>query len=389
MLVFSAIRCAIFCSLVACLSGMPWAAAAQVPSSTVEVLVLGSPHLRQRPADAMPIDVELIRRSLISYRPDQVVIEWLHPSLDAATTFNYVPLGDASTLARLWGYRLASVGPLVDSLRLLVRQRGPSSLPPRVGAHARRELGRLLYLQRDETNAAYQWFLARAAGAPDPEAERLVVRLLAGHEGVEWGFAVAAALGLEEITAFDYQGPDAGTLVWGEMLGAIRDTALRRVGGVSPDDSTAMRSARAEYDSLRNRFESTGDTAWLARFGASPGVRQYATVVRGFASAEAATPGEVDGRTLMRWLQSSAYAALERRVQDTLIPSIAFQGFGARRRAGILGRNQHMVEFLLRDAARLRSQRILVVVGASHKFELEALLRQRGMRVLESSRFIP
>jgi len=33
------------------------------------------------------------------------VVEWLHPSIDRANTFNYRTLGDLETLGRLWGYR--------------------------------------------------------------------------------------------------------------------------------------------------------------------------------------------------------------------------------------------------------------------------------------------
>lgn len=381
------IRIRISTALVTLSVALALPAGAQSPGSRGEVVVLGAVHLRQRSVDAPPIDVPGIQRLLEGWRPDQVAIEWLHPSIDPASTFNYAPLGNAATLARLWGYRLSGIEATLDSTRVLVRNVAGMPMMTRGLGLLRRELARLLYLRGEETNAAYQWYLARRAGAPDVEAERLVVRLLDGHEGVVWGFAAAAAAGLEEITAFDYQGPDAGTLVWGEMLEALRDTAVRRA---QPDlDSIAMRRARAVFDSLRQALESRGDTTLLVLHGGSPGVREYAAVLRGFAAAEAATPMEADGRTVMRWLQSEAYAAQERDIQNRLIGGITFGGFGARRRAGIRARNTHMVDFLLRDAERLRSRKILIVVGAAHKFELEELLRSAGFTIRDSRGMVP
>jgi hypothetical protein len=353
------------------------AAAAQSTSAgqPVDVMVVGSPHLRQLGPAAVPVATAQIRASLSRFRPDHIVVEWLHPSIPAESTFNYRPLDDLPTLARLWGYRLDRVPGELDSLERAVLGGGLSG--PVLGA-LRIELGKLYYLSRNQANAAYQWWQAERLGVATGSLKRLSANNLDGHEAAEVGFAVGAAHGARVLTAFDYQGPEAGTLVWGEMLERLRELAIAGRGGSS-----------AVFDSLRRRYEDQRDSTWLRRYGDLPEVRQYNSVLDGFAWAAAQEPKGADGLTLVRWLNSRAYELVERRVQLEIIPGITFGGFGAARLQGIMGRNRRMVDFVEADVQRFGTRRVMIVVGAAHKFALEDILRERGYRVVPAAEFLP
>lgn len=359
--------------------------AAAAPGRAAEVVVLGSLHLRQSPAGGVPVAVPAIRQRVVAWRPDQVVIEWLHPSIPAESTFNYPRLGDRRTLGMLWGMPAAPSDGLLDSLRSALRT---VTGPPSVRIALRIELGKALYLRGDQANAAYQWYRAGRAGGEIGQLARLAEHLLGGHEAVEFGFAAAATAGLEEVTPFDYQGPEAGSEVWGEMLEAMADTAAARIDRARPG-TPAWTAARARFDSLRSRFDATRDTVWAARYGALPFVAQYRAAFEGFGRFERAQPAERDGLTVMRWLQTAAADSIQREAQVGAIGGITFGGFGARRVAGIMARNRRMADFLDRDAKRLGSARILVVVGSGHKFALQEILAERGYVVRSSEGLVP
>lgn len=334
-------------------------------------MVVGSPHLRQLDPGAVPVAITQIRVSLSGFRPDHIVIEWPHPSIPAESTFNYRSLGDLPTLARLWGWRIDRVPAALDSLERAVLSGG---LPgPALGA-LRIELGKLNYLSRNQANAAYQWWQAERLGVGTGSLKRLSSNHLEGHEAAEFGFAVGAAHGARVLTPFDYQGSEAGTLVWGEMLGRLRELAIAGRGG-----------SAAAFDSLRRRYEDQRDSTWLRQYGDLPEVRQYNAVLDGFAWAAAQEPKAADGLTLVRWLNSRAYEMVERRVQVEIIPGITFGGFGGARLQGIMGRNRRMVDFLESDVKRFGTRRVMIVVGAAHKFALEDILRERGYRVVPAT----
>lgn len=361
---------------------------AQVGAAKPEILVLGSPHLRGIGATEPRINIAGVLQAIRPFAPDAVVIEWLHPSIDPASTFNYPSLGDRQTLARLWGLRVDRTLTRSDSLERAIADLGRGSAYRSARGALRRELGRVLYLAGDETNAAYQWYRARLDGVPDPDAERLVAGLLDGHEAVVWGFALAAERDLGSIIPFDYQGPRAGSEVWGEMVESLRDSALA-AARFSRRDSVAYARAAAEFDSLRERFEDSGDSTWLARYGRSPGVAQYAAVWRAIGSAARLEPTETDGFTRMRYYQSQPYSELRQRLDEDVTRSITFGGFGDRRADGSMARNIEMANFLEAGIVGRPVRRVLVIVGVGHKWALEAILRQRGYPIRPSSEFFP
>jgi hypothetical protein len=355
--------------------------------SGVEVMVVGSLHLRQIDPDSTPVAVDVIRRSLQRFKPELIAVEWLHPSIDPATTFNYRPIGDLATLARLWGYRLADVPDRFREAEALVRrQKGIDSTGGAMAA-LRVELGKLYFLQRDQLNAGYQWWLAGELGGAVQELRRLTPSF-AGHELQQFGFAVGRWSGVEYITPFDYQGADAEPGAWGDMLERLRSIALELVDRVRPGDPGWDTTAK-RYDAQRQAFETRKDSSWLRRYGSIREVSEYVTVLRLFDRQTKEMPTTRDGLAQMRYLQSKEYDDLERFVQLKGIGSLSAGGMGQVRLRGIMNRNRHMIDFLLTDVARLGARRVMIVVGAAHKFALEDLLRDRGYTVVPSANYLP
>ncbi len=363
------------------------AQAVAAPTGQIDIMIVGSVHLRQINPDSTPIAVSLLQRSFAKFQPDLVVVEWLHPSIDPATTFNYRPLENFETLARLWGMNHMAAATR-DSLVAAVAQLKQASAPPAVIAMARILLGKAYYLTGDQINAAYQWWRAQKIGLDVTDLARLTSNNFAGHEANEFGFTAALAGSAEYLTAFDYQGPDARPEVWGDMLDSLRVTAIAKVHRATQGDPGWQVMADS-FTAQRRRFEGKQDTSLLREYGAVPEVRQYVAVLQGFDWQAQQEPRSRDGLALMRYLQSPHYEAVERRVQTVLIPGIGFGGFGRQRLEGIMARNQRMFEFLDRDVKRLGARRVMVVVGAGHKFALEDLARQHGYRIIRSEDYLP
>ncbi len=187
----------------------------------VEVLVVGCPHLLQMDPKDKPA-TDLIRRRLAEFEPDHVVVEWLHPSIDPASTGNYRPFEDLSVLAQLWGYHLSEVQAAAARTGEVLRTEAKHGLPT---AATRVELGKLYYLRRDRLNAGYQWWIAERLGADVGDLKHLTRDNFEGHELEVWGFPIAYGQGLEHITPFDYQGPDAAW-IWSDIVGAVMAHAL-------------------------------------------------------------------------------------------------------------------------------------------------------------------
>lgn len=373
------------CVAVAAMSPRSLSCQERAVSSPVTVMVLASPHLRGRGSTAPPIAIERIRSSLRRFAPDHVVVEWLHPSIDPSSVFNYASRGDLPTLARLWGVPSDSVSSRLESARSALADFKTNGTPT---AAVRIYLGKLYYLMNDQLNAGYQWWRASEEGGDVQDLARLTRQNFRGHELRELGFWIARVQDLEYLTAFDYQGPDAGSEVWGLMLERLSERAVQRLHGTAPGDPSYERLT-AEFDSLRRAFERNGDAGLESKFGTVREVAEYIETWQGFQREAGLTPEESDGLTLFRWYQSPEYAASERRIQRQLIPNISIDGLGEARWQGIHRRNMRMVDFAEADIKRIGARRVLIIVGSGHKFDLEDILRERGYQVVSSSVFEP
>lgn len=250
------------------------------------------------------------------------------------------------------------------------------------------ELGKLYYLRGDQLNAGFQWWPASEAGADVLELSRLASNNFRGHELRELGFKIARSSGLEYLTAFDYQGPEAGSFVWGEMVDSLSKIAVRRKYGISPSD-LSWESRRRGFHAQRRKFDEIGDSEFVKTFGDVVEVRQYIDVMEGLKTESGRAPRERDGLTLMRWYQSKEYEESERRSQLKWIRGISFGGFGEKRWKGIRRRNELMLDYAVRDVRQLGKRKILIIVGSGHKFDFEDHLKDRSFTVVPSRGLIP
>ena len=348
----------------------------------VEIMVFGTEHLNLVDQTKNPIAIDKVRDALAKFEPDLIVLEWLHPSVDRAAAFNYAPLGDGPTLRRLWGMTDATA----DAARIAALKAEIAATPD--AAAARIELGKLLYLSGDQLNAAYQWWRADRAGADIGDLKRLSRNNMAGHEIGVWGFEIAAARGHEYVSPFDYQGTDIGSEVWGQMLEALRERGLRH-DGLAPG-APGYEAAATAFDTAREAFEAGTSDAWLDRYGRLPEIAEYARAWRGFSLfAERRPPPDPAGLAMVRWLQSDDHLAVERRVNDELVRQISIDGLGAKRGEGNIERNRRMAHFARQDIERLHARRVLVIVGATHRYFLKPIFEEMGLKWVPASRYVP
>lgn len=374
---------------------VPWlaspAAAQPVPApapfnpAETEIVVLGTDHLLGIDRAANPVAVDIIRGGLARFRPDLIVVEWLHPSVDRAGAFNYNALGDRATLGRLWGYDQPAVAERLVAFRDLIERLKAARIAT---TGARIELGKLYYLSGDELNAAYQWWRAGRTGGDIADLRRLTQNNMAGHELEVWGFQIAFSLGHEYLSPFDYQGNDVGSEVWGQLLDGMRDRVLRRQG-LGPR-SAGYRAAADAFDAARTRFESGESQEWADSHAGDPEVVAYVRVWEAYQELARRRPAaDPAGLAVTSWLQGETYLSAERHINFELLPAIPVDGLGQRRLDGNVHRNVRMAEFADRDVRRLGARRVLVIVGSGHKLFLEAEFRRLGYRIGASGDYVP
>jgi hypothetical protein len=346
----------------------------------VEIVVVGSPHLRQLDAAQRPATEDLLQH-LLRYEPDLVVVEWLHPSIDRATTEAYRGLADRAGLSREWELPLEHIGSATEAARARIAS---ARRTDRSVAALRVELGKLHYLAGDQLNAGYQWWLAEQDGADVDSLKRLTSNNFEGHELEVWGFPVAAARGHDYLTPFDYQGDDAAW-IWDEI---VQQVALYLV-----DRKHGLREGAPGWEPAVERFFTTlqagvggSDSTWFREYGSIREGREFLEVItRWTARRQAEAPqGDANGLTMMQGIQSPAHLATKRVMYDEVYPMISHEGLGKRLVDNWLLRNARMADFVEQDIARLGARRVLVLVGEGHKPFLDDEFRKRGYRVASS-----
>lgn len=350
----------------------------------VEVIVVGSPHLRQiDPKDRPPTD--RIRRALARFEPDHVVVEWLHPSVDPSTTGNYRPFENLDSLARLWGY---DRDPLDVALVRTLDSLGRRKLHGLPTASTRVELGKLRYLSRDRLNAGYQWWIAERSGAEVSDLERLTSGNFENHELEVWGFPIAFERGIEYLTPFDYQGDDAAW-IWTDIVAAVAVHAIEKKHGLKEGD-VGWDDAVERYSRSMQAHASKEDSSWLGQYGDIQEVAEFAQVVDLW-NAKRSKEGRDHpaGLPTMRYLQTEEHEANKRYMYDEVFPRISLDGLGRRLVDNWILRNRRMVDFVEQDVERLGRTRVMILVGEGHRPFIDEELRKRGYRVMPTIEFIP
>lgn len=356
-----------------------------IDRSGIEVMVFGTPHLRRHNFEAEPISVDLIRQSLAKYKPDHVVVEWLHPSIKPESTRNYSSYGDLESYAQLWGYEHKGAHEEIYKVTQTVMSLKKQGLPVK---DLRLKLGKLYYLIRDKLNAGYQWWLAWEDGADVAEFQQLTRNNFERHELRIYGFHIARQQGLEYITPFDYQGEDAAWL-GGKVWVALRDHLLKVKHGVEPGDpgwDELSKQYEKEYDALDH-----GDMTIVEKYGDIKEAKER-LAVSAFWEVTQRRKRQIDnsdGLGYMRYLQSEEFLQSEKEMYYTYWAGVSIGGLGKKNVENYELRNKNMVDFMEADIDRMGSKRVLIIVGSGHKLFLENELKKRGYTIVPSSGFMP
>jgi hypothetical protein len=288
-------------------------------------------------------------------------------------------------LAQSWGYRLD------DNETALARTREALATQERQGqsvAALRVELGKQYYLSRDRLNAGYQWWIAERDGSDVADLKRLTTDNFRGHELEVWGFPIALAHDINFITPFDYQGKDAGW-IWDEIVQLVAFHAVSVKHGLKQGDEGWERVLEQYFNGMA-AWASSGDGTWLEEYGSIPEVAEFADVVRIWTARRSAKPpyDKQAGLAAMHYYQTPAHAADTRYLYDEVFPLISLDGLGQRLVDNWIQRNRRMADFVEQDLKRLRSRRVLVIVGEGHKPFLDAEFVRRRYNVINATEFL-
>ncbi|MCD4653289.1 DUF5694 domain-containing protein [bacterium] len=352
----------------------------------VTVMVVGCPHLLQTPPENHP-HKDLVLRSLDRYEPDHVVVEWLHPSIDPTSTEMYKSIGDRETLARLWGYERESVAGLLQKMKESLNKHKEKDIHE---ATLRIELGKLYYLQGDQLNAGYQWWISQKLGAEVIDLKRMTNDNFNGHELEVFGFWLAYRHGINYITPFDYQGSDAD---WDktieEIFMGVAVLAVKLKHGVSRGDDQ-WEKAIGDFGYSLQAYLENGNRQWLDRYG---DIKEVQEITRFLDSIKKDQDrhmdnGEVNDISGMHFEQSPQYRETQRKDYYEIIAGISIDSLGKKLVENFERRNQYMVDFVEQDIEKLKTKRILIIVGAGHKMFLENHFSQRGYTIVPSLDYI-
>lgn len=300
-----------------------------------EILILGTPHLSQGGRDYPPAATDSVVEALERYRPDMVVVEYLPPEWPEGEGRDYRPDFDLTEYARRWDAPDASPAALADSAR--------AADSPCRGA-------RLFFLQRDLVNAAYRWTAADCAAERDSAVEAFVSDI-GQHEMARIAFPVARSAGAERVVSFDYQGEDAR---WFVSPGYLQ--TLAKEGG--PEVEAQVDSLTAAMEAFRARE---------AEFEESHGLTE-----------------------ILRRRNSGFWLDEQERLYEEVLPRLSHEDAGRRQTENYWLRNREMFANI-RAAADRRGdvERILVVVGAGHKYFLDELAREAGWEWIDPLDYLP
>jgi hypothetical protein len=303
----------------------------EASSDTPRILVLGTSHLAQTEERVPDTEVAAVVDSLRSYAPDMVVVEYLPPDWPYGRGRDYRTEFDLAAYARDWGVPLDSVATRLERLERPAREVNA------LGEERTCELARLHFLRRDFPSALYHWLDADCAAERDSAiAERIEAR--GEHEMARIAFPLARPAGLTRVVSFDYQGEDTRWFMGDSLFGEIREEGTAR--------------ERAELDSLMQKLED-----FRAQI---PPLAEVSLVDR------------------LRFHNSPEWIEAQREVYEEVFPGLTYDSAGARQTANYWGRNRHMFEEIEEAVQRERPERILVVVGAGHKYFLDELVGERG-----------
>ena len=325
---------------------LPLAGATPLPDSTgtesaadrddpPRILILGSEHMAQAEREIPDSAVAPIVESLRRYRPDMVVVEYLPPEWPKGKGRDYRPGFDLDEYAREWETSTDGLDERIDAA---------------VAAGDACRAARLFFLHRDQVNAAYRWTVADCAAERDSAIGSMVDHL-AEHEMGRIAFPVARSAGVERIVSFDYQGDDARWFMSPDYL-----EGLAEEGGPA---------VKAQVDSLM-------------------------AAVKEFRGREAEFEKTHGLTAIFRRRNSDFWIDAQERLYEEAMPRLSYENAGRRQTDNYWLRNREMFSNI-EEAVERRDdvERILVVVGAGHKYFLDELARKAGWRWVDPLDYLP
>ncbi len=308
-------------------------------AASPQILIFGTEHLAQADTPRPEPEVAAVVDPLRPYAPDMVVVEYLPASWPIEEGRDYRWTFDDSAYAAAWGVPLDSAG---ERLAAMQNELNGVAYGALSGAQ-RCELARLHFLTRDRANALYYWTDTDCPAESDSRITEWVAHR-GGHEMARVAFPIAREQGLRGVVSFDYQGDDARWFLGPELFDEIR--------------AEGSEAQVAELDSLLAEIEA---------FRAEAGEMETGSFMRS-----------------MRNSNSPDWIELQRRLYEDIMPILTWDDSAGRRQTeNYWLRNQQMfdrIDEAVAAAGPGETDRILVVVGAGHKYFLDELAERRGYR---------
>ena len=299
-----------------------------------EILIFGTEHLAQRDTPRPDAEVAEVVDSLRPYRPDMVVVEYLPAEWPVGEGRDYRWEFDDSAYAAEWGVPLDSAA---ERLAALEAELGDIAYGE-IDEARRCRLARLHFLTRDRANALYYWTDAECPA----ESDSLLTEWIAhrgSHEMGRVAFPLARAGGVRSIVSFDYQGDDARWFFGPELFEEIREQG-------TSEEVRQLDSLLADVEAYRSRAAESEEGSYM--------------------EAE-------------RYKNSPEWIEAQRQLYEDDLPTLTYgDSAGQRQTDHYWLRNERMFERIDDAVAERRPERILVVVGAGHKYFLDELAVRRG-----------
>ena len=297
------------------------------------ILILGVPHLQQLD-DTYPSDeVDEVVDRVATFDPDLVAVEYLPADWPRGEGRDYRPDLDVDSYAERWGLTPDDAQAIVDGE---AEADGPC------------EFGRAYLLTYDLANAYHQW---AAHGCDeltsDDDLERWSTDL-AEHEIARIASPVAWRSDVAHLVSFDHQGDDARWFIHEEALSFEAVTAPRELWQMLPTVNRRAREFSAHVEAHDDRL--------------------------------------VD---LLHHLNSPEQIALQYWGYEQQLPQVEVRDVGVRQRDSYWRRNERMFETLHTAVEDRDAQRVLVVVGAGHRYFLDELARDHGYRWVDPRDRLP
>ena len=297
------------------------------------VLILGVPHLAQLQHAYPPEAFDEVVETLTGFAPDLVAVEHLPPDWSRGEGRDYRPDLDVERHADRWGLTVGDADAIIDGEE---EADGPC------------ELGRAHLLTYDLVNAYHRW-AAHDCGelTAEDDLERWSTDL-AEHEIALIASPVAWRSDVEELVSFDHQGEDARWFIHEEAATVDALTSPRELWQMLPVVNRRTREFSAHIEVHDERL--------------------------------------VD---LLDHLNSPERIALQYWSYEQELPQLEVRDVGERQRDSYWLRNERMFDRLHAAVEARDAERILVVVGAGHRYFPDELARDHGYRWVDPRDWLP